>query len=102
VMQRQDTWATDKAATMVFRPRFMYRNVTAISEAFRVAATAPAEPQSAPRPALSYDPSAQPASLFVNTALLHYRASQTIEVAAGRDQLPGAVNAADIALLIKD
>src|SRR6185503_158640 len=57
VMQRQATWATDKAATMVFRPRFMYRNVTAISEAFRVAATVTAETQSAPRPALSYDPS---------------------------------------------
>jgi hypothetical protein len=101
VMQRQDTWATDKAATMVFRPRFMYRNVTAISEAFRVAATVTAETQSAPRPALSYDPSAQPASLFVNTALLHYRASQTIEFAAGRDQLPSGVNVPDLALFIK-
>src|SRR6478672_12617529 len=39
VMQRQDTWATDKPGAMVFRPRFMYRNVTSINDAFRVAAT---------------------------------------------------------------
>ena len=100
-LQRQETWATDRPSTSLFRPRFMYRNVTAINDAFRVAATVTAETQSAPRPALSYDPGAQPSSLFVNTALLHYRVSETVEVAAGRDQLPSGVNLPDLALFIK-
>ena len=79
VLQRQETWVSGRPGTSVFRPRFMYRNVTALSSAFRVSATVTAESESAPRPTLSYDPVARPSSLFVNTALLHYRASPTIE-----------------------
>lgn len=101
VLQRQETWVSGRPAASVFRPRLMYRNVTALNSAFRVSATVTAESESAPRPTLSYDPVAQPSSLFVNTALLHYRASPTIELTAGRDQLPSGVNVPDLSLFVK-
>jgi hypothetical protein len=39
--------------------------------------------------------------LFVNTALLSYRANEKIEVAIGRDQLPTGINIADLAVFIR-
>lgn len=101
VLQRQERWVSGRPGTSFFRPRLMYRNVTALNNTFRVSATVTAESESAPRPTLSYDPVARPSSLFVNTALLHYRASPTIELAAGRDQLPSGVNMPDLSLLVK-
>ena len=101
VMQAQDTWLPGRTGSTLFRPRLMYRNVTSVSEAFRVSATVTTESVNAPRPALSYDPIAEPSSLFVNTALLHYRAGGTIEFAAGRDQLPTGINVPDLALYTK-
>jgi len=94
-------FVTGRPGAMGFRPRLIYRNVTTVTDTVRVSAMVTGETESAPRPALGYDPAARPSWLFVNTALVHYRASQTIEFAAGRDQLPTGVNVPDLALFIK-
>jgi hypothetical protein len=39
--------------------------------------------------------------MFVNTALVHYRPRETLEFAAGRDQLPSGVNVPDLAAYVK-
>jgi hypothetical protein len=101
VMQEQTVWTPGKGGDSVFRPRLMYRNVTQIGSGFRVSAVVTGESESAPRPALKYDPAMSPSSLFVNTALLHYRPSKSIELAAGRDQLPSGINVPDLAPFIK-
>jgi hypothetical protein len=101
VLQEQGVWAPGAPGTSLFRPRVMYRNATALSTAFRLSATVTAEGRDAPRPALSYDPPAQPSALVVNTALLHYRPRPTFELAAGRDQLPSGVNLPDLAPFIR-
>ena len=59
------------------------------------------EGASAPRPSRKYDPSTPPADVFVNTALVHYRPGATLEIAAGRDQLPSGLNTPDLAGYIK-
>jgi len=41
------------------------------------------------------------AAVFLNTALLQYRAAATLEFAAGRDQLPSGLNVPDLAASIK-
>jgi hypothetical protein len=79
-------------------PRVAYRNVTEIGKGFRLSGTVTAETATAPRPELSYAPHSRASSVFLNTALLHYRASPTLEFAAGRDQLPSGVNVPDLGL----
>ena len=101
VLQEQGTWAPGQPGANLFRPRLMYRTVTTISKAFRVSATVTAEGTDAPRPALSYDPAARSSVVFVNTALVHYRPRETLEFAAGRDQLPSGINVPDLAPYIK-
>jgi hypothetical protein len=101
VLQEQGTWAPGAAVDNFFRPRLMYRNATALSKAFRISATITAETTDAPRPALSYDPAARSSSAFVNTALVHYRPRETLEFAAGRDQLPSGINVPDLVPYIK-
>lgn len=101
VLQRSDTWTSGRSAVGLFRPRLMYRNVTNLSSTIRVAAVATAESTSAPRPALPYDASAHPSTLFVNTALVHVKVRATVELAAGRDQLPTGVNVPDLALFVR-
>ena len=100
-MQEQGAWPTIGARTNIFRPRLMYRNVTTISSAFRVSGVVTAEGREAPRPALGYDPAARSSTLFVNTALIHYRPSAAIELAFGREQLPTGVNVPDLAAYTK-
>ena len=100
-MQEQGAWPTIGARTNIFRPRLMYRNVTTISSAFRVSGVVTAEGREAPRPALGYDPAARSSTLFVNTALIHYRPSAAIELAFGRDELPTGVNVPDLAAYFK-
>jgi hypothetical protein len=100
LLRRQDLWVGD-ARTTAFRPRLMYRNVSDIGHGFRAAATVTAETTHAPRPMRAYDPPVDGATSFVNTALLHYRASDTLEIAVGRDQLPSGLNIPDLATLIK-
>jgi hypothetical protein len=102
IVQDQGTWARDKAGLEFFRPRLMYRNVTSISKAFRISATVTGEGMDmAPRPVLMHDPAVQPSTFFVNTALIHYRPSERLEFAAGRDQLPSGINVPDLAPYIK-
>src|SRR6185436_14057367 len=60
--------------------------------------TVTAEGATAIRPLLSYAPRSSAPSIFVNTALLHYRPFKSLEFAAGRDQLPSGVNLPDLGL----
>jgi hypothetical protein len=101
VLQEQGTWAPGQPGANFFRPRVMYRNVTALSSAFRLSATVTGEGADAPRPALGYDPAARSSAVFVNTALVHYRPRDTLELAAGRDQLPSGINVPDLVPYIK-
>jgi hypothetical protein len=101
VLQEQGTWAPDKSGANFFRPRLMYRNTTNLSSAFRMSAIVTAEGASAPRPAAVYDPAAQSSTIFVNTALLHYRPRESLEFAVGRDQLPSGINIPDLAVFVR-
>ena len=101
LLRRQATWAPGGTRTDVFRPRIMYRNVAEIAGGFRASATLTAETTHAPRPARAYDPPTQADTLSVNTALLHYKVNETIEIAAGKDQLPSGINIPDLAVFIK-
>ncbi len=101
VMQQQDVSTTDKPGTQLFRSRFLYRNATELGKGFRLTATITGENQSAPRPSLLYDMPSSPAQVFVNTALLSYRAKPTLEIAVGRDQLPTGVNIADLSVFVR-
>ena len=101
VIQGQETWATSKPTASLFRPRLMYRNVTEIGRGFRVSAVVSAESEHVLRPALAYDPPAGAASVFVGTALLHYRIGGAAEIAVGRDQLPSGINLPDQGIAIK-
>ena len=100
VMQDSEVWSGPKPVNP-FRPRLMYRNVTELSQGFRVSGIVTVEGASAARPSRAYEPATRPASVFVNTALLHYRPRPTLEFAAGRDQLPSGVNVPDLATYIK-
>src|SRR5581483_6516113 len=53
------------------------------------------------RPALAYDPASNARQVFVNTALLIYRAAPTMEFQAGRDALPTGVNIADLTVFVR-
>lgn len=101
VLEERGTWAQGEPGANFFRPRLIYRNVTSISKAFRISATVTGEGTDAPRPELGYDPAARSSAVFVNTALVHYRPRQTLEFAAGRDQLPSGINVPDLVPYIK-
>ncbi|MDQ6700266.1 MAG: hypothetical protein M3Z36_08775 [Acidobacteriota bacterium] len=101
VIQQQEVSTTDKPGTQLFRSRFLYRNATELGNGFRFTATLTGENTSAPRPSLSYDLAVKSAELFVNTALLSYRARNTLEIAVGRDQLPTGINIPDLAVFIR-
>ncbi len=100
VMQRQGKWA-GRSGVSTFRARLMYRTVAALGSNIRFAGTVTGENESAMRPKLFYEPPAAASHLFVNTALLHYRASETVELAVGRDQLPTGINVPDLGVFIK-
>jgi hypothetical protein len=100
VIQEQQTWVTDQPAANLFRPRLMYRNVTDLGKGFRVSALVSAETEHAQRPELRYDPASRATSLFVGTALVHYRLGSA-EIAVGRDQLPSGINIPDQGIAIK-
>jgi hypothetical protein len=101
VIQEQQTWAADRPAANLFRPRLMYRNVTELGKGFRVSALVSAETEHVQRPALGYDPPSRASSVFVGTALVHYRLGSAAEIAIGRDQLPSGINLPDLGLAIK-
>jgi hypothetical protein len=100
VFQEQATWV-DTRSPNVFRPRLLYRNVTEVGKGFRLSGVVTFEGASALRPARTYDPAASSSTMFVNTALVHYRPRETLEFAAGRDQLPSGVNVPDLAAYVK-
>lgn len=97
----QGIWASHQPGTNSFRPRLMYRNVTDFGNGIRLAGVVSAESEFVPRPALRYDPPIAPPNLIVNTALVHYRASKTLEFAGGKDQLPTGLNIPDLATFAK-
>ena len=101
VIQEQETWATNKPDANLFRPRLIYRNVTELGKGFRVSGVVSAESEHVLRPALRYEPPAGASSLFVGTALLHYRIGGSAEIAVGRDQLPSGINIPDQGIAIK-
>jgi hypothetical protein len=101
VIQEQETFTNNKPAANLFRPRLMYRNVTELGRGFRVSGIVTAESEHVLRPALGYDPPAGTSSLFVGTALLHYRIGGAAEIAVGRDQLPTGINIPDQGVAIK-
>src|SRR6185369_8101558 len=101
ILQQQDTSTTDRPGSQFFRGRFLYRNATELGGGFRITATITGENFAVPRPSLAYEPPANPAQLFVNTALLSYRASKTLEFSAGRDQLPTGVNISDLGVWVR-
>ena len=100
VMQEQSTW-TDRPMPNNFRPRLLYRNVTNLGAGFRLSGVATIEGASAPRPTKSYDPAARGSTLFVNSALVSYRPAKTVELDAGRDQLPSGVNVPSLGAYIR-
>jgi hypothetical protein len=100
VAQRQSVWTTG-AATSTLRARLMYRNVTTLSDRVRFAAVMTGENRAATRPPRAYDPPSSASAVFVNTALVHVRATDAIELAVGRDQLPTGVNLPDLSTFIR-
>jgi hypothetical protein len=101
VIQEQGTWATGQPVANLFRPRLMYRNVTELGKGFRVSALVSAESEHVLRPALKYEPASSASTLFVGTALVHYRLGSAAEIAVGRDQLPSGINIPDQGIAIK-
>jgi len=100
VMQQQTKW-NGQTPVSAMRARIMFRAVAALSSNFRFAGTVTGENEGAARPSLLYEPAAAAAHVFVNTALLHYRASERLEIAVGRDQLPTGINIPDLGVFIK-
>ena len=64
VLQNSAMWVAGASGANTFRPRVMYRNVTALSNAFRVSGIFTVEGARAPRPARSYDPAASGRNRF--------------------------------------
>jgi len=101
VLQQQDVSTDGKAGTQVFRTRFLYRNATELGKGCRFTFTITGENQNALRPSLLYEPPSNSAQLFVNTALLSYRAKPSLEFSVGRDQLPAGLNISDLSVFIR-
>jgi hypothetical protein len=94
VFPLERAWTTHESAD-AFRPRLQYRNVTEFPAGFAVQATITGETDAIPRSALAYDPGVRASSAVVNVAVVRYRISPTLELSAGRDQLPTGVNLPD-------
>jgi hypothetical protein len=101
VLQEHASWPVSDSMTRRFWPRLMYRNVTALGKGFRVSGAITGATESVTRPSLSYDPPSTSSLIFVNTALLNYRANQKLEFSVGRDQLPSGLNVPDLGVWIK-
>ena len=101
VMEQRESWTGDRPLANLFRTRLMYRNATALTESLRISATVTGETQGAPRPPLEYEPASRPSSIFVNSALLHYRPARGLLIMAGRDQLPSGINVPGVGAYIK-
>jgi hypothetical protein len=101
VGQEQVSTSSNAPVLGLFRGRFMYRNATEFGGGFRFSATVVGENESAPRPALSYEPGVRPTQVYVTSALISYRARPNLEFAAGRDALPNGINVPDLATYVR-
>jgi hypothetical protein len=103
VLQDQLTWIENnpESRTDVFRPRLMYRNATDLSHGWRLSGVVTADGELTPRPASTYDPASKASTFFVNSALLQYRPTKSLEFAVGRDQLPTGINLPDLSYYVK-
>lgn len=101
VLQQQNVSTEGKPGTQLFRSRFIYRNATEVGKGFRLTGTLTGENTSVARPLRAYEGPSQPYQVFVNTALLSYRARPTLEFSVGRDQLPTGVNIADLGSFVR-
>jgi len=101
IIQEQATSTTDQAGTDFLRSRFMYRNATELGKGWRFSFVGTGENFDVLRPKLAYESPSKSASFFVNSALVSYRASKNLEIAVGRDQLPGGINVPDLSFFIK-
>ena len=111
VTQQQLSTSTGKPLLGLIRSRLMYRNSTELGYGLRVSTTLAVENESAPRPALKYDPSINPRAVYhsdavtfrgyLMSAMVSYRPVKNMEVSAGRDQLPSGVNIADLSAFVR-
>jgi hypothetical protein len=101
VFPMQRAWTAHQPPSGAIRPRLQYRNYTELPLKLAVHVGITAEPETIPRPNLSYEPPSGSSSPVVNVALLRYRPSQQFEIAAGRDQLPSGVNVPDLGLFVR-
>jgi hypothetical protein len=99
VTQGQVSSITNEPVLDTLRARFMYRNATELGKGFRLSAVVTGENESSKRPQLSYEPPIKPREIYVSSALLSYRAKETLEFAVGRDQLPTGINLPDLTYL---
>lgn len=111
VTQEQFSTSTGKPTTGLLRSRLIYRNSTELGCGFRVSTMVGIENESAPRPALKYEPSINPRAVYSSdtvtfrgylmNALVSYRPVKNVELSAGRDQLPTGVNIADLSAFVR-
>ena len=101
VMPMQRTWSAHDPVEGSVRARLQYRNFTQLPKGFAVHVMVTGETDDAPRPARAYDPAIESSSPVLNIALVRYRIRPGLEIAAGRDQLPAAVNVPDTSLFFR-
>jgi hypothetical protein len=93
-------YATNGGRTLTtLWPRLAYRNVTSLSGRVSAAATVTLQ-TSHESGSLNRASAPSRPPVFVNTALVHYRAAKSLTLAAGRDQLPSGVNVPDLGAFI--
>ena len=111
VTQEQVSTSTGKPVIGILRSRLIYRNAAELGSGFRLSAMFAIENESAPRPALKYDPGINPRAVYTSqtvtfrgylmNALLSYRPKANLEISGGRDQLPSGVNIADFSAFVR-
>jgi len=99
----QETVSTNTGAPIIgaLRNRFMYRNATEFGKGFRLTTIVVGETLAAARPNSAYDPATRPTQVYVPTALISYHASDKLEFAVGRDELPTGINLPDLGLYVR-
>ena len=101
VGQEQLSTSTNAPVLGLFRGRFFYRNSTEFGRGFRFTAAIAGENESAPRPALAYEPGVRPTQVYVTSALLSWHPRNNLEFAAGRDGLPDGINIPDLSIYVR-
>ena len=99
----QETVSTNTGAPILgaMRNRFMYRNATEFGKGFRFTSIVVGETLAAARPNNAYDPATRPTQVYVPTALVSYRANDTLEFSVGRDELPTGINLPDLGMYVR-